>query len=331
MHSSDPHLKYKVIACAALLAATLLLSSFMSWLLFPYLEMHHTVHVMGEPDYDTLVVGTSHGKAAIDPAILKNELGMTAINACLGNERMVDSYYLVRYAAEHTELKCVILEVDPSYWVLPAQVNPDSLRIYHEIPGGVLKARYAFDKLRKEDARDLLFEWYLYRNQIFNIRERWKEKRSEEYKNCDITRFSNALQIYREDGFMSINRPETPAEKTDVPVAWNPDNVEDDILPMLDKLKAYCDKKGIELIAVTTPIPENTYQNGLPGTSDSEAYMSARMEERGIVYLDYMHASRSGISLSPDDYNDNDGHMYWDTAIAFTEVLASDIRGALNS
>lgn len=49
------------------------------------------------------------------------------------------------------------------------------------------------------------------------------------------------------------------------------------------------------------------------------------------MYLDYMHAAESGISLSPDDYNDNDGHMYWDTAIAFTEVLASDIRGALNS
>ena len=87
MHSS----KLRIALCAIVLAGILALSTFMSWLLFPYLEMRHTVHVMGQPNYDTLIVGTSHGKAAIDPIILNNDCGMQAINACLGNERMVDT------------------------------------------------------------------------------------------------------------------------------------------------------------------------------------------------------------------------------------------------
>ena len=322
MHSS----KLRIALCAIVLAGILALSAFMSWLLFPYLEMRHTVHIMGQPDYDTLIVGTSHGKAAIDPIILNNDCGMQAINACLGNERMVDTYYLVRYAEQHTDLKYVILEVDPSYWVLPAQVNPDSLRIYHEIPAGSLKLQYAVDKLLKEDSRNILFEWYLYRNQIFNIKDRWEEKQSDAYKNYDITQFSNAVQIYRSDGFMSINRPETEPEKTDEPIEWNPDNVEKDILPMLDRLQRFCEEKGIILIAVTTPIPGTTYEKGLPMTAESEAYMKARMDERGITYFNYMHAVREGISPDPADYSDNDGHMYWDTARDFTGVLAQDIK-----
>ena len=54
--------------------------------------------------------------------------------------------------------------------------------------------------------------------------------------------------------------------------------------------------------------------------------MKARMDERGITYFNYMHAVREGISPDPDDYSDNDGHMYWDTARDFTGVLAQDIK-----
>ncbi len=326
MRSSEKKYGIGITACALVLTAVLLLSLYMSRLLFPYLEMRHTIHVMGEQDYDTLIVGTSHGKAGIDPIILKNECDFTAINACLGNERMVDTYYLVRYAAEHTDLKYVILEVDPSYWVLPAQVNPDSLRIYHEFPMGRLKFAYAFDKLLKEDSRNIFFEWYLYRNQIFNLKDRWEEKKSDAYRNYDITQFSNALQTYRADGFMSITRPEEQSEKSDEPVEWNPDNVEGDVLPMLDRLNNFCKRNGITLIAVTTPIPETTYLSGLPNTADSETYMQDCMEERGIPYFNYMHAVREGISLDPDDFSDNDGHMYWDTARDFTTVFGRDLK-----
>ena len=125
---------------------------------------------------------------------------------------------------------------------------------------------------------------------------------------------------------MSINRPEKEPEKTDEPIEWNPDNVEKDILPMLDRLQSFCKKEGITLIAVTTPIPGTTYEKGLPKTAESEAYMQACMDERGLTYFNYMHAVRDGISLDLDDYSDNDGHMYWDTARDFTGVLAQDIK-----
>lgn len=309
----------------AALVAILAGSVYMSWLLFPYLEMRHTIHVMGEGGYDALVVGTSHGKAGIDPAVLEEESGMRAVNACLGNERMVDTYYLVRYAAEHSQdLRCVILEVDPSYWVIPLQINPDSMRIYHEMPAGVLKAQYAFDKLSKEDYRSLFFEWYLYRNQIFNLKDRLEEKRSREYREFDIARFDSPVQTYRADGFMAIHRPAEEAARTDEPIPWNEDNVQADTLEMLDRLREFCAGRGIRLVAVTMPVPRATYEAGLPLTAESREYMHRCMESRGIEYLDYMQGDSPGISLEIGDFSDNDGHMYEDTAAAFTRVLAGD-------
>lgn len=315
----------RAVVCALVLGGILALSFFMSWLLFPYLEMRHTVHVMEEPDYDTLIVGTSHGKAGIDPDVLESVSGLKAINACLGNERMVDSYYLIRYASQNTDLKCVILEVDPSYWVIPLQITPDSLRVYHEIPWGILKTQYAADKLFHEDYRSVLFEWYLYRNEIFHVGELWKDKQSEAYKNYDISRFATDIQVYRENGFMAITRPDDPEEKTDEPIKFERKNVQKDALAMLDRIQKFCDSRGIRLITVTTPIPETTYQKGMPDTADGEKYMKDCMEERGISYFDYTQAKREGISLDIDDFNDNDGHMYADTAADFTAVFAEDL------
>ena len=96
---------------------------------------------------------------------------------------------------------------------------------------------------------------------------------------------------------------------------------------MLDRLCAFCGERGIELVAVTTPVPQETYTAGLPLTKESEEYMSRCMEERGIRYLDYMCSDAAGISRKIEDYSDNDGHMYEDTAAAFTKVLAGDLQG----
>ena len=130
----------RAVVCALVLGGVLALSFFMSWLLFPYLEMRHTVHVMEEPDYDTLIVGGSHSKCGIDPSVLKSEKGVLAINAAQGGEHTLDMYYLVREAEKDVQLKCVICEIDPSYWVDEPNQTQEYVALYHEFPWSTVKS-----------------------------------------------------------------------------------------------------------------------------------------------------------------------------------------------
>ena len=55
--------------------------------------------VQGETNYDTIVVGDSHGETAVDPA--------------------KDIYYLMREVCYHNQPKTILYEIDPTYWRIP--------------------------------------------------------------------------------------------------------------------------------------------------------------------------------------------------------------------
>ena len=147
-------------------------------------------------DYDTLIVGGSHSKCGIDPSVLKSEKGILAINAAQGGEHTLDMYYLVREAEKDVQLKCVICEIDPSYWVDEPNQTQEYVALYHEFPWSAAKIGYFYDKMLRADFRTAPFEWYLYRQQVAHLPELIREKKSEEYRNFDISCFTDEVQSY---------------------------------------------------------------------------------------------------------------------------------------
>ena len=267
-------------------------NALLSYLLYPYTYTRAMYHEMETADYDTLIVGGSHAKCGIDPAVLESAAGVRAINAAQGGEHSIDMYYLVREAAAGTDLKNVILEIDPSYWV--ARPTKEYVSLYHEFPLSVRKAGYFADKMLTADFRTAPFEWYLYRQQAGHLPGLIREKQSDAYKNFDIAQFTDEVQSYHEDGFIARFRVDAGTTREDVPALFDRGDLNADERKYFEKLHAFCKKEGIALTCVITPVPE-TY---LP-------------DER--------------VPHDLEDFCDNEGHMFEDTAGRFTKVLAEDI------
>lgn len=76
------------------------------------------IHTMNDKDenYDTIVLGASHGRSAINPYKLDEKLSCNSLNVCIPNETIKDSYYLLQEAARTNDIKTVILDIDYQYW-----------------------------------------------------------------------------------------------------------------------------------------------------------------------------------------------------------------------
>ena len=146
---------FKIFICLLVCAAVLVVNAKMTDFLYPNNEMRVVVHKIQTADYDTLIIGNSHGQCGIDPVALEQFGGMHAINAASGNEFVIDAYYLVRLAAQSTDLKTVIYEIDSAYWMLDEAENCELVKVYHEFPPSKLKFRQDRFSARNEIVRRL--------------------------------------------------------------------------------------------------------------------------------------------------------------------------------
>lgn len=119
------------------------------------------MHNLETNDYDAIFVGTSHGKAGINPNVVDAMTGDKSLNLCRGGENVVDSYNIVREAYRVNKIKKVVYEMDPGYWCTDGNLGPDSRTFYDEFPFSTIKADYYLDKFWGEDFRVTVFPWYL--------------------------------------------------------------------------------------------------------------------------------------------------------------------------
>ena len=315
-----------------ILAAVILLLFFvcnfgLSRLLYPYTYTRANFHTMKEGDYDGLIVGGSHAKCGIDPEVLYTETGKRYLNAAQGGEHSLDILYLVKEAASRTDLKTVIYEIDPAYWVDKPNQSQEYVALYHEYPLSVRKVPYAFDKMLQADLRTSLFEWYLYRKEVFHIKARIAEKSSEEYKNFSLAAFTDEIQTYREDGFIARHRAEAGTDYESEPSLWNEKTYNVDEQKYFEELVSFCRKNDIELVTVMMPVPDTSYEAYADSYESARDFFTAYLKSQNVRFLDYLHSHSEIVEMPGDlqDFCDNDGHLFEDSAVRFTGILAKEI------
>ena len=316
---------FKIFISLVVCAAILIVNAKMTDFLYPNNEARVVVHKMQTTDYDTLIIGNSHGQCGIDPVALEKFGGMHALNAASGNEFVVDAYYLVRLAAQSTELKTVIYEIDSAYWMLDEAENCELIKFYHEFSPSPLKFRYFLDKIVTSDFRTVPFEWYLYRNYLGRIDSLRESKSSDAYKNYTIEPFVSPVQMMQENGFIAIQRFEEDAPKADTSMVWHRENVKDKHVKDFKRLVDFCRDNEIQLVCVMTPIPEETFCKAQPFSNDSISYFTELCKSCDVPFHSYLMDKRDGITHDIADYDDWDGHMYADAAYSFSAVLAIDL------
>lgn len=297
----------------------------MKFALIPPGYMRQDMHNIKENKYDDIFVGTSHGFAGISPEEVDRVTGRKSTNLCLPNEFPIDSYYLVREACRYNKPKRVIYELDPGYWVVDVNKGKEEVFIYNEFPSSVLKLQYAAEKFGKMDFRYTLFPWLFYRQQISQIPENLKMKLSTQYREYDPAVTYSEVQYYKSEGFLYHNRVEESKGDLNI-VLWKEEKIKKERKDYFEKMAAFCKKEGIELIAVTLPVPQDTLDAYPKVYQQSHEYYSQLLKEHGITYYDFNYIDEEGIDRSLENYYDYDGHMYGDYAEKFSSVLGKYLK-----
>lgn len=291
----------------------------LSYALCPYTYARTDVHKLETGNYEDIIVGSSHGKCGIDPDVLAGITGRRTGNFCMGGQYLIDSYMIVKEACRVSQPKRVIYELEPAYWIPEIPQDTSYAQTYRELPLSAVKVEYFFAKIWQGDFRNTLFPWYLYRGQIGKIAKNVQMKQSDAYRKCVSEVFCGEVQDYTENGFIYRKRIDGEKEEPG-DVTWDEREINPDNLTYFHKLKALCEDNQIELIVVTTPVPQEMYARYEAEYMAAGQFFENFFEKEQVTYLNYNDGSNP-YPLS--DYADWEGHFYGDTAARFSGVLAN--------
>lgn len=297
----------------------------LNYLFVPYTFSRFKIHNIETREYDTIILGTSHGVTALNATVIGDLLGGTAFNAAQGEEYTIDCYYLLKSACRNHKPKRVIYEYDPFAWAVNHDKDATYVTMVHEMPMSMVKLDYMYQKMRKIDFRYTIAPWFFYRGDLDFIKSNLREKTTDNYKNYGAKTFDSNTQTMKEDGFIAVK-----------PGRWNDEildrqmgiqAIQKSSLEYFHKLAQYCNEEGIELVVVTTPIPSESYWNGNIYFEAAYKLMDELAEKYGFVYLCYNYGPLMREEyMKAEKFVDWDGHMFETTANEFSEMFVNDYK-----
>lgn len=309
---------------ALFICITLLIG--MDMALYPCTFMRNDIHTVVSTPCEDLILGTSHGKMDIDPAVMEEITGKRGHNLCVGGEYGIDAYYLAKLAVEKQKPTRIIYEIDPGYFVSEKEEGNNYLLFYHEFPFSMAKLEYFWNSIAKCNFRTILFPWYEYSlsYELPRVKETFWRKWNKDY---DISSLKSETQEYHESGFIERYPVDTSKLKMKDIRLFEKELVSSQSMEYLDKLIAFCEEKEIEFVAVTTPIPLETLRTYSEQYNEAWNYFGKYFDEKKVTYLNFNSTYFNNFTHDLDAYTDYDGHMNGDAAVQYSKVLAALLEG----
>ena len=333
MHSSDKNdgakkHSFKRWGIAALfLAVCILANAFLNYALIPPSTVRINLHnLRNGMQYDTVFLGTSHGQYGIDPASVDAEGGGSSVSLCMADAYPDDMYYLLKLTLETQKPSLVVYELDPSYWMNEQRRGSTQVFFYKEFPFSAAKLEYFADKIMKLDFRSTLTPWCYYRNLYGQMADNLRLKGSEAYRQFDPSVLDISVGHYGGSGFIYRNRVEGENKGGFNNIPWDESAVKPLALNYFDKLVKLCRDNSIQLIAITTPVPQETADSFRDSYQAADGYFSSLMEAYEVPYLNFNRLLPGFLDRSMTGYWDYDGHMDGVLAGEFSGLLGRILR-----
>ncbi len=334
MHNSDnakvsnkcsKYLKRTIIT-VVFLTVLILGNSILNYLFIPYSYVELDYNNVYKNKYNTIFVGTSHGKCGIDPDIIDEVNGGKSVNICLGGEYLSYTYYRVKDMCSHNKPDKIVYELDPGYWVTDEYIGTDSALIYHNMKLSTAKMGLFFNKLAKEDFRVALFPWYIFRKEYKMISENIKNKSNGLEKRLETSVFTNPAQTYNKNGFIYRNAVNSSLKTWQNFIEWDRSRVNSETLKYFKKLVKYCKKEDIELNVIITPIPKETLDKYKASYDDCNEYFKELMNEYDVEFYNFNVMDLDGVDTTEAAFCDYEGHFIGENAEIFSRKLAEYIK-----
>ncbi len=288
-----------------------------------------------EENIDTIVLGASHARSAIDPQKIDDVIDTNSLSLAIPGETVKDSYYVLMESCRNNDVKRVILDVDYQYWFAPqSEGYANETFIAAQLDwSSPVKWKYIADNMKITDVRYAFSKRVAYTNSPSGVVKNIKLKMSDGYKNRDIysLEVGDANGPYVGKGFFSrITYGTLPLGQEYIygfaPTAYN--DIADIVLKNFEKIVEYCNDNDIELICVTSPI--TPYAMKVLHMDVVHDKLQALFDEYGISYYDFNMARKDVLDRQNYDYGDSEGHMGGELAEKYSAVLADVICDHVN-
>lgn len=305
------------VVCIAVIALVIVA---MDIILYPCTYTRNDVHSATTQQHDVILLGSSNGKMNINPDTLVSGTDKTAFNLCAGGQYPVDSYYLARLIMEKQDPKTIIFELDPGYIMTEKEKGNNYLLFFHEFPLSRSKLEYAADTLMDCDFRSAFFPFYEYslQSELPRVADNLDQKLKGEYK---IDNFKGKAQEYHENGW--IEKYPVPKDKFPAfhPTLFDEAEIKENSLKYVEKLASLCKEKGVEFIAISTPLPGAVLQKEKESFDASADYFSEYFAKLGVPYYNFNREYSKAFPHASEIYVDYDGHMNGENAEKFSKTL----------
>lgn len=318
--------RYKVIKTLEFIVVCCVLTGLLNFGLLQYNIARVNVHRITTQKYDDIFVGTSHGLSAINPEIVDQVTGRKSTNICMPDEHIIDSYFLVKEACRFHKPKRIIYELDPSYWSTRQNNGANSVYIYKEFPFSKVKMEYFNQKIKNMDARVTLAPWFYYRNKLSQFVDTLRMKLSELYQNYDVEPLNSGAQQYTKEGYMyQVADPNADKGSPNI-ILWNQDRILEVEKKYFLKLVNFCKEKKIELVVITTPVPQETLELYSETFEKAHEYYNKMMEKYRVRFYDFNFIKLNGFNRSIKGYLDYEGHMSGELGNEFSQRLGNFLQ-----
>lgn len=301
-----------------------------------YVRYVLTYYEENDPEIDTVILGASHARSAIDPQKIDDINDTDSFSLAIPGETIKDSYYVLQEACRSKDIKTVILDVDYQYWMSPQEEGYfQEAFIYNQLEwSSPVKWRYMFENCTNLDIRNALTKRNVYLCTPGSAVDNAKQKMSDSYKEADIYSIEvpDANGPYAGKGFfkrdVSGSKPGGEAY-VETWVGRENSGLSPLVTGYFEKIKKYCDDNDIELICVTSPITPSVMKKLGMGKVDSifEEYF----DENDVTYYNFNKARLDVLSRRDEDYGDQEGHMGGKLAEQYSEVLAKVLKEHFNN
>ena len=229
MHSSDDKKKkfFAWMRVALFMLCLIAVCSILKFAIMPPSYARVIIHTMNDKDenYDTIVLGASHGRSAINPYKLDEKIGGNSLNVSMP---------------------------DDQYWYGLKTNNFASAFIYDQLSLSPVKVQYFIDNLLDEDFRVALTRWAGYTYLLKNEKNNLKTKLSKDYfdYNIDCVDNRDGGGPYVGKGFFYRNKlSENDGFGEFKAISFDADGVNKDTVEMFKKIVKYCKDKNILSLA----------------------------------------------------------------------------------
>lgn len=281
---------------------------------------------------NTLVLGASHARSAIDPQKIDDVNGTNSFSLAIPGETVKDSYYVLEEACRSKNIKTVIFDIDYQYWMEPqGEGYFQEPFIYNQFEWkSPVKWQYMVQNMFNLDIRNALTKRNVYLCTPSAVVTNVKQKLSQEYKDADIYSLdvSDANGPYIGKGFFSrITSGGLPGGDAYVDgwIGRQNDGFDTGVVEKFRKIKKYCDDNGIELICVTSPITPSVMKK--LGMEKVDEKFNEFFEKNNITYYNFNKARFDVLNRTDKDYGDKEGHMGGELAEMYSQVLAEVLKG----